>query len=224
MIEDYADGDCYLGFAKRVNIVPPDATKQSHGAIRGKLKVALGLGAIYGAGHETVARAGQMTEAEAKRYLSLHRETYRDFWEWRRTVVHHAGMHDEMVTPFGWRFWVGPDVTPTTAGNWPMQSAAGDMLRIATCLILEAGVSVVGVLHDAVMIEARLEDLDAAIETTVSRMQEASRLVLDGSGQLNVDVERIEFPNRFRDARGESMWARVTSILADLCDTPGGCA
>jgi DNA polymerase-1 len=219
MIDDYCAGDCYLGFAKRVRIVPADATKATHGAIRSKLKVALGLGAIYGAGSETVANAGQMSKSEAQRYLALHRATYVDFWQWRQCVIHHAGLHNEMVTPFGWRFWVDEGVTPTTAGNWPMQSAAADMLRIAVCLILEAGVSVIGSLHDAVMIEAPIDEMDQAIAVTVAKMEEASRWVLSDAGTLGVDVDRFDHPKPFSDDRGAKMWNKIMELLQEVAPT-----
>src|SRR3981189_3271504 len=40
MMTDYASGDPYLGFAKRIGVVPPDATKKTHHEERERFKVA----------------------------------------------------------------------------------------------------------------------------------------------------------------------------------------
>lgn len=50
MMLDYQSGDPYLTFAKRLGLVPPEATKKTHSGVREAFKVALGLGAMYGLG------------------------------------------------------------------------------------------------------------------------------------------------------------------------------
>ena len=50
MMADYQTGDPYLTFAKHLGVVPADATKKTHPEVREAFKVALGLGAMYGAG------------------------------------------------------------------------------------------------------------------------------------------------------------------------------
>ena len=201
MVDDCTSGDPYLGFGKRVGIVPKHATKQTHKDIRNRLKVCCGLGCIYGAGPETIARSGRSTVADAKYYLAKHKLFYRDFWEWRQCVVHHASMNDEMRTPLGGRFYVDGNVKSTTASNWPMQSAGADMLRLATCTVSEAGIRVVGVLHDALLIESplgRLDDDVANQGTHGRRKPGCSRQRIRSSRRRRVSLPRA-FRGRTRD-------------------------
>ena len=56
MLEFYRNGDPYLRFAKRVGAAPPDATKQTHEALRDRYKVGL-LAIQYGIQAESLAGA-----------------------------------------------------------------------------------------------------------------------------------------------------------------------
>jgi DNA polymerase-1 len=54
------------------------------------------------------------------------------------------------------------------------------MLRLACCLATERGVEVCAPVHDAVLICAPLDHLDADIATTRAAMAEVSKVVLAG--------------------------------------------
>ncbi len=83
MQADYFDDDPYLGFAKRIGLAPQEATKKSHPQIRDQLKVAAGLGVLFGASASTVARAGNISEIHAKFLLHRHQRLYNRFWQIR---------------------------------------------------------------------------------------------------------------------------------------------
>jgi hypothetical protein len=53
MMADYQAGDPYLGFARRIGLVPPDATKQTHRAERDLVKSVI-LGTQYGMGEQAL--------------------------------------------------------------------------------------------------------------------------------------------------------------------------
>jgi hypothetical protein len=53
MIADYQAGDPYLGFARRIGMVPADATKQTHRAERDLIKTVI-LGTQYGMGEQSL--------------------------------------------------------------------------------------------------------------------------------------------------------------------------
>ena len=76
MMEDYETGDPDLVFGRRAGSVPRGATKATHPNIRSQLKVALGLGAMYGAGPQTVSLRTGQPEPYAREMLQLHRDTY----------------------------------------------------------------------------------------------------------------------------------------------------
>ena len=61
-----------------------------------------------------------------------------------------------------------------------MQANGAEMLRLACCLATERGIEVCAPVHDAVLICAPLERLDADVARMQDAMREASRIVLDG--------------------------------------------
>ena len=67
--------------------------------------------------------------------------------------------------------------------------------------------------HDAILIEAPLDELDETVEQTQEAMARASEIVLDGS-RLRSDALLIRYPNRYEDERGQHMWDTVWKILS----------
>jgi DNA polymerase I len=98
-----------------------------------------------------------------------------------------------------------------------MQANGAEMLRLACCLVTEAGVRVCAPVHDAILIEAPLDSLDEAIATTQELMAKASRIVLDGF-ELRSDAKAFRYPERYSDTRGIEMWETVQRVLAGLQD------
>lgn len=96
-----------------------------------------------------------------------------------------------------------------------MQANGAEMLRIASILLTEAGIRVCAPVHDAVLIEAPLDELDGAILTTQSLMRKASRVVLDGF-ELGSDVNEVRYPHRYMDKRGVVMWTKVMDLIGGL--------
>ncbi len=214
MIADYANDDPYLGFAKRINLAPKDATKHSHPILRDQLKVAAGLGVLYGAQAPTVARAGGMTESKAERVLREHRYTYPRFWRWRQQVIDHARLTGELRTCLGWKWKVDGDDSTNSVSNWMMQSHGADMLRVACCLAVERGIEVCTPVHDALLVLAPIDAIEDVKNATVACMEEASSVVLGGP-KLKVGVDDpVIYPNHFFDKRGLEMWEKLRSILA----------
>ena len=67
-------------------------------------------------------------------------------------------------------------------------------------------------MHDAFLICAPFERLDADVATMRATMVEASRVVLRGF-ELGTDVSVTKWPDRYMDSRGQIMWHRVTELL-----------
>ena len=221
MMADYRGGDPYLGFGKRVGIVPADATKQSHPEMRDRLKVAMGLGALYGAGPQTVADTTGVAVVEAREWLRLHRQTYPTFWWWSESAVNHAMLLGWLQTVFGWKVHVGSKVNPRSFANFPMQANGAEMLRLACCLATERGILVCAPVHDALLVEGPAVSIDEVVAETKRAMAEASRIVLRGF-ELRTDAKIISYPDRYMDKRGERMWQTIMGLLADL-GTQRGC-
>jgi DNA polymerase I len=211
MCDAYISGDPYLAFAKQAGAVPPDGTKESHGTKRDQFKACV-LAVQYGMGEESLARRIGRTPVEARELLTLHRRTYPIFWCWSDDAVNHAMLNGWLGTVFGWRVHVGVNVNARSLCNFPMQANGAEMLRLGCGLATERGIRVCAPVHDAILIEAPLAELDDAVHQAQATMAEASRIVLGGF-ELRSDAKVIRYPDRFEDDRGQKMWNVVWEVL-----------
>lgn len=219
MLQAYLSGEVYLTFGKQARLVPDNATKETHGPQRELLKQCV-LGVQYCMGAQSLAlRIGQ-PEIVARDLLRAHHTTYPRFWQWSDAAVDTAMLTGSLHTVFGWRIRVGSNPNIRSLRNFPMQGNGAEMLRIACCLGTERGIEVCAPVHDAVLICAPLEQLEADIAAMRSAMAEASRAVLDGF-ELDTDVHVVRFPDRYMDARGRVMWDRVMALVMDADATAG---
>jgi hypothetical protein len=214
MMEAYLSGDPYLTFAKQAGAVPEHATKQSHPRERGQFKICA-LAVQYGMGDKSLAASLGEPEIVGRELIRLHRQTYPQYWRWSQGVIDHAMLFRRLHTVFGWNLCVGPDANPRSLANFPCQANGAEMLRLACCLIAERGIKLLAPIHDAVLIEADVDEMEGVVEDTQCAMREAGETILNGFA-LRTDVEIVIHPNRYRDARGEKMWSIVMAILDDL--------
>jgi DNA polymerase-1 len=213
MMAAYASGDPYLEFAKQAGAVPNDATKESHGSVRELFK-ACALAVQYGMQEDSLAARIGRPPAYARELLNLHHRTYRTFWRWSDAAVDYAFLRRRLFTVFGWNIHVSADSNPRSIRNFPMQANGAEMLRLACCLATEAGIRVCAPIHDAVLIEAPLDELENKVILTQRIMTDASEVVLDGF-RLRSDAKLFRYPDRYRDARGDKMWNEVWKLLKE---------
>jgi DNA polymerase I len=207
----YRSGDPYLAFAKQARAVPADATRATHGPQRELFKQCV-LGVQYGMEAAALAlRIGQ-PPIVARELLRAHRDTYRTFWKWSDAALDTAMLTGSLHTVFGWRVHTGETPNPRSLRNFPMQGNGAEMMRLAACLATERGVDVCAPVHDAFLICAPFDRLDATIATMRAAMAEASRIVLSGF-ELGTDVSVTRWPGRYTDTRGRIMWDRVMRLL-----------
>ena len=217
MMAAYRSGDPYMAFAIQAGAAAPSATKHTHEAVREQFKACV-LAVQYGMGEASLAVRLNQPVARARQLLELHRRTYRQFWKWSDSAVDEAVLGGRLWTGFGWQIHTGPQVNDRSLRNFPMQANGAEMLRIACILMTEAGVRVCAPVHDAVLIEAPLDELDETIACAQALMQEASRIVLDGF-ELGSDVKAVRYPERYMDKRGAVMWEKVMNLM-DLIEEP----
>lgn len=214
MQQAYMSGDPYLSFAKQAGAVPPEATKHSHSAEREQFKACV-LAVQYGMGEASLALRINQPIARARQLLAMHRQTYPVFWKWSDNAVDQAALGGKLWSVFGWNIHVGEDFNNRSLRNFPMQANGAEMLRLACIYITEADIRICAPVHDALLIEAPLAKLDTHIRRAQALMAQASRDVLDGF-ELRSDVKVIEYPYRYMDERGATMWDTVMRISADL--------
>ena len=226
MQEAYLSGDCYLKFGQQAGAIPHNATKTSlkneHKEFKPQRELfkQCVLGTQYGQEAEGLATRIGQPPIVARGLLRAHRETYRVFWEWSDAAVAHAMLYNEIYTVFGWHARVREDANPRTLRNFPMQANGAEMLRLACCLGIERGIEICAPVHDAVLICAPLDRLDADIATMQEIMAEASRIVLNGF-ELRTDVHVFKYPDRYVDERDMDdkgntvMWSKVMRLIAE---------
>jgi hypothetical protein len=220
MKDAYASGDPYIWFGKFAKLVPADATKKTHATERDRFKVVM-LGVLYGLSEVGLARKLNTTPAHGRELLRLHREAFRTFWKWSDMVQDEAVLTGQLRTVFGWSVRIGPDTTPTSLRNFPMQANGAEMMRLAACLATERGVGVCCPVHDAFLIEAPADELDHEADRMRTAMREASEMVLPGF-PLRTDVKFVRALERYSDDRGRMMWATANELLDEIAPTEPG--
>jgi DNA polymerase-1 len=207
----YRTGDCYLAFGKQAGAIPPDGTKKTHKSVRELFKQCV-LGVQYGMEADGLAKKIGQPIIVARDLLRAHHDTYRTFWKWSDAALDTAMLTGSLHTVFGWHVHVGETSNPRSLRNFPMQANGAELMRLAACLATERGIEVCAPVHDAFLICAPFDRLDADIATMRAAMAEASRIVLGGF-ELRTDVSVVRHPNRFMDERGLTMWNTVTELL-----------
>jgi hypothetical protein len=207
----YRSGDPYLCFAKQAGAIPHWATKQTHGDERELFKTCV-LAVQYGMEAASLAMRLGAPPVLARTLLQAHRETYKDFWKWSDQAVDHAILTGSISTVFGWKLRVVEGANPRSLRNFPMQANGAEMLRLACCLGIERGIEVCAPVHDAVLVAAPLDRIEADVSGMQAAMREASRVVLAGF-ELNTDAKIISWPDRYTDLRGAVMWDRVIGLI-----------
>ena len=171
------------------------------------------LAVQYGMGAESLAERIQQPVIVAKDLLRKHLQTFKTFWHWSDGSVDYALLHKKLWTVFGWQLQVAGEINARSLANFLMQANGAEMLRIACILMTEAGIRVCAPVHDAVLIEAPLEELDERVAQAQELMREASRQVLGGF-ELTTDADVYRYPERYRDEeRGGKFWDKVMSLL-----------
>jgi hypothetical protein len=211
MLAAYESGDPYLEFAKQAGAVPPAATKATHSEEREQFKTCL-LGVNYSMGVKSLGRRLRRPPAYSRELLTLHRRVYKRYWRWVELVQDQAMLTSRQQTVFGWQVNVPQDPNWRSIRNFPCQANGAEMLRLAVCLATERGLRVVAPVHDAVMIEVPIDDIDIAVAGTRAAMDEASRAVLGGF-TLRTEANVVRAPDRYRDRRGAKFWRLLMGVL-----------
>ena len=213
MLDMYNSGDPYLAFTKRVGAAPRNATKKSHADVRDKYKTML-LGTQYGMATQTLAARLGVPSFEAHQMLNQHREVFAQYWRWSDDWVQHALQTGTMRTVLGWTCAVGiTEFNERSIRNWPVQATGAEILRVALIMAARHGIKLLAPVHDAVLIEAPIDKIEADVAKMQDIMRRAARTVLGGH-ELRTEASIIRHPERYSDKRGVAIWARVLELLA----------
>ena len=211
MMEAYNSGDPYLTFAKQAGAVPLDATKKSHPNERDLYK-ATALAVQYGMGAKSLGEKIGKSEHHGLALLRNHKSTYPDYWRWSNNAEARGMMGIPLQTVFGWATLGREPVKALTFRNFPAQANGAEMLRTAILGLIEAGITICAPVHDAVLLEGPIQEIENLVKCSQNIMEAASRVILDGF-TIRTDAKIIRYPDRYSDPRGVEMWNKVTKLL-----------
>jgi DNA polymerase I len=220
MLEFYRTGDPYLSFCKRVGKAPATASKKTHGPLRDRYKTGL-LSIQYGVQAETLAARLGISTFEAHEMIMQHKELFAVYWRWTADWLAHTLDTGVMWTPMGWFCRTGiTEFNERSIINLPIQGTGADILRVACIWATRHGLELCGPVHDAIVIEAPVERIDADVALLQEIMRRASKAVLAPPGgaafiELRTDAKIVRYPDRYTDPRGDDIWRRVLKLLAE---------
>ena len=213
MMDAYrSEDDVYLATAKLTGAAPMSATKQSHAPIRGMYKVAT-LGMQYGMTVWGLVSKLGITVQEAQSLIEGMHRVYRTYFHWIDDLVPTAQALGKIEAPMGWAMHVNAETNPRTLKNFPMQTACGEILRIAVDLMLDHGIMLCATVHDAVLIESSVRNIARDCRIAAECWTAASKIVLNGF-ELKTDCAVTKYPRRYFEEDGKEMWDRVRHLIA----------
>jgi DNA polymerase I-like protein with 3'-5' exonuclease and polymerase domains len=199
-------------------VAPPGAVKANFKPER-RIGKTLGLAMLYGGAEPMLMRNTGMQRGPATDLLHKQRATFPDFYAWSDVYAYKGLSGAPLVSITGWRFW--PRYWPRdgstpdrTCRNFPVQSVGADIMRIAGCLALLAGIRICAIIHDAFVIEATIEDIDSVTQKMKEIMEYACYLVIGVKIPAKPYIVRHGEP--FIDEDGEEDFKMLMSMLEAL--------
>ena len=157
--------------------------------------------------------AGRCFRIEAKGILDNLKNVYRKYFTWIEYTVILAQSNHKLSAPMGWSTPVTEHTNPRSLYNFPMQAACAEILHVATEMMIDRGVQIDAMVHDAVLIESAIETIDRDCEIVKECWRRASEIVLGGFG-LDSDCKTTRYPDSYFDEDGEEMWRRLQQMIA----------
>jgi hypothetical protein len=204
-------------------MAPEGATKESHPQVRKQCKATvLGLG--YGLTEHGLAPQLNVKRDTARHLILLHREAYRTFHKWVEQQANAGAMGLPLRTVFGWERRMKPGSRPNLRSlkNFYMQATGAEMMRIALCELTEAGIAVCCPVHDAVLVETPLEDLDKTLAATQQIMADVSELVLGDGYRIGTDFTVTRSPDVYVDEDASDLYAVVMRAAREAAQVESG--
>jgi hypothetical protein len=216
MIQAYQSGDPYIAFAIDAGFAPPGATKHSHPQVRAMCKICV-LGIGYGQGAQGLAHQAGINLERAYVLLKGHRSAYPTFYTWRQRQVNGLARAAEYRALLGWRWSTAKARNPRTVMNFPAQANGAEMMRVAAIAATEAGIEVCAPVHDAFLVCAPSDRLDADIDRMQVIMRTAAEQLLGFPIRADCEI-KANFPDHFTPKEPEAIdnWQAVCRELMRL--------
>jgi len=210
MIRAYKSGNPHLALGKKLGAVPESATKDSHSVEHEKFKAVV-LGVNYDRTKYGLSKMLALPVHECAKLLQGYWKTFSTYAQWRKTVRVLMFGYGRLWVWDGWRCLLGVKPNHRAVGNWPVQSTGAVLLRLAIMLAARKGVRIIAPVHDAIMIEARDEDIEEHVRLAREAMDEACRAVL--GDVIRTDCQIIRAGERYFDKKGKKLWDVVCDFM-----------
>jgi DNA polymerase I len=217
MIRAYESEDSYIFLAKECKEIPPDGTRKEYPEIRSRYKTVM-LSLNYGSTVKGLMAKLKLSEKNAGLLLQWYQSYFSGFWTWYQSYVDTCRLTG-MAEGRPWqRKGITFDFNVRKLRNYPMQTIGANMLRLAVVLCDIKGINYIATVHDAIVVECLIEDIDKTIKETKECMIEASRKIFSevdgGEGKfIGVDEKIVKYPDVYVDEDGEEMYRLVKSKL-----------
>ena len=215
LLAAYLCGDVYAAFAWDAGLMPRGTIDKE---IRQICKTIV-LGIQYLMGAESMAYRAGISVREAQYFLTLHRRTYKKFWQWAEDTIATALFTGQMTTRYGWRRGILADPNVRSIQNWPIQSHGAEMMRAVMIAATEVELGICAPIHDAFLLEAPIDRIEEDTAALRAIMRAAGTAVVgvpvetDPIEKMKVEKKFIYPGERYVDDRGTKMWDRVMGLL-----------
>ncbi len=200
----------YFALAKRAGQAPPDALLKDYRPVRSLWKQGC-LAMMYGQSPEGLAAATNICVSEARIIHDAFRRRYSTYWTWVQREVHHAHANGFIQTVCGWKLSVNDRIEDPALLNFHCQATCADVMRRAVALMADRGIAICEIVHDAVVIEAPAEALQAHVKVAKDCWRLAGEEIL--GFPVDADSKECVYPDRFKDDDGKSMWEILRTLL-----------
>lgn len=224
MIDAYLSGDIYLAFAKDINMVPRNATKESHPKQRDICKTLI-LGISYkmsakGLSSRLIKIDPSMTEEKTESIIKDFYDTYHSYYEWGWSIQEDYKDDNKLSLRDGWTLF-GDNDNYRSVLNFPVQGAGADIMRRAVIKAHNYNLDVIYTLHDAIAVEYDSDKLDTirilgqcmvdAFKEYFPERKEADQIRLDGMAwgydykisPIYKPFFKLDFSERYIDEKGK---------------------
>jgi DNA polymerase I len=201
----YQTADPYLATAIAAAAVPPHANKNTHPEARSRYKTGV-LACLYGIAARSLGKRLREPIGRARQFLQMHHEIFADYWRVSDGLIAEAVRGGSYTSRHGWHYAVVPPINERSLRNWPIQTLGADVLRAAVIFADAIGIEMVATAHDAVLIEAPEDQIEAKVAEMAYCMKLASAVLCDGF-TLEVDWDIRRHGERFIEDRGKRTFA-----------------
>ena len=226
MLDAYNSGDTYMNTAifagmaaeddwlhlknykdKIENNTPELITeKEKQVADTRKIWKTITLASNYGQGARGMAKGLKKfnkTYSEVAGLLMKYKEIYKTYFDWAEAKSNHAQVHGYISTSLGWdrHFPYAIPINPRSLMNWPVQAEGGEILRNALIRLINANIKVCATVHDSILIECQLPELEDEVRVAKQCMIDAGTYILDEGIKVEADIHYGNFKQEAEDQK-----------------------